>query len=70
MTAHLPGELDIVNLAMPVINGEPEPLFQGFKNGVWRFEWANKTYPVEPVNSLVTLWGKLKSQKSKERIHE
>ena len=70
VTANLPGELDIVNLAMPVSNGEPEPLFQGFKNGVWRFEWANKTYPVEPLNSLVTTWGKLKARKSKESRHE
>lgn len=70
VTANLPGALDIVNLAIPVSGGRPEPIFQEFENGVWRFEWENKPYPVEPINSLATTWGKLKAQKSKEGIHE
>lgn len=58
------------NFVVPVIGGNSEPIFHRFEKGVWAFEWASKTYPVEPLNSLVTTWGKLKAQKSTESIHE
>lgn len=51
------------NFVVPAIGGEPEPILQTIKGLVWLFEWTNKTYPVEPADSLVTTWGKLKARK-------
>ena len=50
----------IGNFVVPTIGGEPEPILQTIKGLVWLFEWTNKTYPVEPNDSLVTTWAKLK----------
>ena len=48
------------NFVVPAVGGEPEPILQTLKGLVWLFEWTNKTYPVEPSDSIVTTWGKLK----------
>ena len=48
------------NFVVPAAGGEPEPILQTLKGLVWLFEWTHKTYPVEPDDSLVTTWAKLK----------
>jgi len=48
------------NFVIPVAGGEPEPILITIKHTVYSLDWDNKTYPVEPADSLVTTWGKLK----------
>jgi len=55
------------NFVVPAVGGEPEPILPTIKGLVWLFEWTNKTYPVEPADSLVTTWGKLKARKIVQR---
>ncbi len=55
------------NFVVPVAGGEPEPILRALNGLVWLFDWANKTYPVEPTDSLVTTWGKLKARASVAR---
>lgn len=52
----------IGTFVVPVAGGEPEPILRGIKGLVWLFDWANKTYPVAPADSLVMSWGKLKTK--------
>lgn len=48
------------NIAIPV-NGGPHLRILDIENrGVEMFDWFNSAYPVEPVNRLTTLWGKIK----------
>ncbi len=51
------------NFVIPATGGEPEPILITMKDTVLSLDWDNKTYPVEPANSFVTTWGKLKAQK-------
>ncbi|MDE0088882.1 MAG: DPP IV N-terminal domain-containing protein [Candidatus Poribacteria bacterium] len=51
------------NFVIPATGGEPEPILITMKDTVLSLDWDNKTYPVEPADSLVTTWGKLKAQK-------
>lgn len=51
------------NFVIPVTGGEPEPILITIKDTVFSLDWDDKTYPVEPADSLVTTWGKLKAQK-------
>lgn len=48
------------NFIIPATGGEPEPILITMKHTVRSLDWDNKTYPVEPADSLVTTWGKLK----------
>ena len=52
----------IGNFIIPATGGEPEPILQGVKWEEWIFEWKDEPYPIEPTESLVTIWGKLKTQ--------
>ena len=52
----------IGNFIIPATGGEPEPILLGTKGSEWVFEWVDEAYPVEPNTSLVTTWGKLKTQ--------
>ena len=52
----------IGNFIIPATGGEPEPILLGVKWTEWVFEWMDEAYPVEPNASLVTTWGKLKTQ--------
>ena len=52
----------IGNFVIPATGGEPEPILLGSKWTEWVFEWVDEAYPVEPDVSLVTTWGKLKTQ--------
>ena len=51
------------NFVIPATGGEPEPILITMKDTVLSMDWANKAYPVEPADSLVTTWGKLKIRK-------
>lgn len=51
------------NFVVPATGGEPEPILITMKDLVYSLDWDDKAYPVEPANSLVTTWGKLKAQK-------
>ena len=53
----------IGNFVIPATGGEPEPILITVKNTVHSLDWEDKTYPVEPADSLVTTWGKLKAHK-------
>lgn len=55
------------NFIVPVAGGEPEPILRAIKALVWLFDWSHKTYPVEPADSFVTAWGKLKARASVSR---
>lgn len=48
------------NIAIPVNGGSPERILDIDNKGVEMFDWINPAYPVEPVNRLATLWGKMK----------
>lgn len=50
------------NFVVPATGGEPEQILITIKNTVRELDWIQQTYPVEPGNSLVTTWGKLKSE--------
>ena len=52
----------IGNFIIPATGGEPKPILLGIKGTEWVFEWIDEAYPVEPNESLVTTWGKLKTQ--------
>ena len=53
----------IGNFAIPEEGGDPEPILLAIKGTVQLFEWTDKpAYPVEPVRSVVTTWGKMKVQ--------
>ena len=54
----------IGNFIIPATGGEPEPILLGVKGTEWMFEWIGEAYPVEPNESLVTTWGKLKAQQT------
>ena len=54
----------IGNFIIPATGGEPEPILLGVKGTEWVFEWIGEAYPVEPNESLVTTWGKLKAQQT------
>ena len=54
----------IGNFIIPATGGEPEPILLGTKGWEWVFEWMDEAYPVEPAESLVTTWGKLKIQQT------
>ena len=51
------------NFIIPATGGEPEPILITMKFTVFSLDWDNKAYPVEPADSFVTTWGKLKEQK-------
>lgn len=51
------------NFIIPATGGEPEPILLTMKYTVHSLDWDDRTYPVEPADSLVTTWGKLKAQK-------
>lgn len=51
------------NFIIPATGGEPEPILLTMKYTVYSLDWDDRTYPVEPSDSLVTTWGKLKAQK-------
>lgn len=48
------------NFVIPAVGGEPEPILITMKDIVLSLDWDNKAYPVEPADSFVTTWGKLK----------
>ncbi len=48
------------NIAIPVNGGPHERILDTDARGVEMFDWINPAYPVEPVNHLTTLWGKIK----------
>lgn len=48
------------NIAIPVNGGPPERILDITNRGVEMFDWINPAYPVEPLNHLTTLWGKIK----------
>lgn len=50
------------NFVIPATSGEPQQILIKVKNTVRGLAWIEQTYPVEPANSLVTTWGKLKEQ--------
>ncbi len=52
----------IRNHIIPATGGESEQILIGIKETVESLGWVHQTYPVEPGNSLVTTWGKLKSR--------
>ena len=52
------------NFVIPATGGEPEPILVTMKDIVFSLDWSDKAYPVEPADSLVTTWGKLKTQKA------
>lgn len=52
----------IGNFIIPATGGEPKPILLGIKGTEWVFEWMDDAYPVEPAESFVTTWGKLKTQ--------
>ena len=52
----------IRNFVMPTSGGEPEPILITIKENVDLLDWDVRTYAVEPNNSLVTTWGKLKEK--------
>ena len=54
----------IGNFIVPATGGEPEPILQAIKGNERVFEWKDEAYPVEPTASLVTTWGKLKTQQT------
>lgn len=49
-----------LNIAIPVNGGPHERILETDARGVEMFDWINPAYPVEPVNHLTTLWGKIK----------
>ena len=51
------------NFVVPATGGEPEQILITIKNTVRELDWIQQAYPVEPADSLVTTWGKLKAQK-------
>ncbi len=51
------------NFVVPATGGEPEQILITIKNTVRELDWIRQAYPVEPADSLVTTWGKLKAQK-------
>lgn len=51
------------NFIIPATGGDPEPILITMKDLVLSLDWDDRTYPVEPADSLVTTWGKLKAQK-------
>lgn len=55
------------NFVIPATGGEPEPILITVKDTVLSMDWADKAYPVDPADSLVTTWGKLKIQKADEK---
>ena len=55
------------NFVIPATGGESEPILITMKDTVLSLDWADKAYSVEPADSLVTTWGKLKIQKVDER---
>ena len=52
------------NFVIPSTGGEPEPILITMKHLVHSLDWDDRTYPVEPADSLVTTWGELKGQKT------
>ena len=46
---------------------DTQKLNNGRKDTVLSMDWADKAYPVDPADSLVTTWGKLKIQKADEK---
>ena len=48
------------NIAIPVNGGPHERILDTDARGVEMFDWIDPAYPVEPVNHLTTLWGKIK----------
>lgn len=48
------------NIAIPVNGGPHERILDAYQRGLDVFDWINPAYPVEPVNHLTTLWGKIK----------
>lgn len=52
----------IRNFVIPASGGEPEPILITIKETVDFLAWEDRTYTVEPDNSLVTTWGKLKQK--------
>ncbi len=48
------------NIAIPVNGGTHERILDAYQRGLSVFDWINPAYPVEPVNHLTTLWGKIK----------
>ncbi len=52
------------NFIIPSTGGDPEPILITMKDLVHSLDWDDRTYPVEPADSLVTTWGKLKGQKT------
>ena len=53
----------IGNFVIPASGGEPEPILITMKRTVEFLGWVGQTYPVEPANSLVITWGRVKAQK-------
>ena len=53
----------IRNFVVPATGGKPEQILITIKSTVRELDWIQQTYPVEPADSLVTTWGKLKAQK-------
>lgn len=52
----------IRNHIIPVTGGESEQILITMKMTVESLGWVHQTYPVEPADSLVTTWGKLKCE--------
>ena len=52
----------IRNHIVPATGGESEQILITMKMTVESLDWVHQTYPVEPGDSLVTTWGKLKSE--------
>ena len=50
----------IRNHIIPATGGESEQILIVIKDTVESLGWVHQTYPVEPGDSLVTTWGKLK----------
>ena len=55
------------NFAAPVAGGPHHRILQGFNGGVPIFEWINKVYSINPIQSFTTTWGQLKGKNFKSK---
>ena len=55
------------NFAVPVDGGKHSRILQEFNGGVPIFEWINKVYSINPMQSFITTWGQLKGKNFKTK---
>lgn len=55
---------EYINFAVQIESGRTERILTTYSNGgLAMFEWANRTYAIDPADLLTTVWGEIKQKK-------